>query len=73
VTSALVDIAQAHLAATLPDVDEECEVGEFMAVRGDPITGVAIQEGRIRLNDEAGWGIRIDHTLLEGNVQSGGR
>ncbi len=68
VTSALADMAQAHLAATLPEVDEECEVGEFMAVRGDPIAGVLIQEGRIRLNDEPGWGVRIDHTLLEGNA-----
>jgi L-alanine-DL-glutamate epimerase-like enolase superfamily enzyme len=65
VTSALVDMAQAHLAATLPEVDEECEVGEFMAVRGDPIAGVAIREGRIQLSGEPGWGVRIDPGLLE--------
>jgi L-alanine-DL-glutamate epimerase-like enolase superfamily enzyme len=63
VTSALTDMAQAHLAATLPDIDEECEVGEFMAVRGDPITGAVIRNGRIQLNREAGWGVGIDLTL----------
>ncbi len=65
VTSALADMAQGHLAATLPEIDEECEVGEFMAVRGDPITGVVIRDGRMRLNEEAGWGVRIDPTILE--------
>lgn len=68
VTSALADVAQAHLAATLPEVDEECEVGEFMAIRGDPITGVVIRDGRMQLNDEPGWGVRIDPALLEGNA-----
>ncbi len=67
VTSALTDMAQAHLAATLPEVDEECEVGEFMAVSGDPFTGVAIREGRIQLNHEPGWGVRLDPTLMRGN------
>ena len=64
VTSALTDMAQAHLAATLPKVDEECEVGEFMAVSGDPISGAVIREGRIHLNNEPGWGVRIDPALM---------
>jgi L-alanine-DL-glutamate epimerase-like enolase superfamily enzyme len=64
VTSALTDMAQAHLAATLPYIDEGCEVGEFMAVRGDPMTGVAIREGCLQLNHEPGWGVRIDPALM---------
>lgn len=65
VTSALTDMAQAHLAATLPDIDEECEVGEFMAVRGDPITGAVIRNGRIQLNHEPGWGVGLDPALVK--------
>jgi L-alanine-DL-glutamate epimerase-like enolase superfamily enzyme len=65
VTSALTDMAQAHLAATLPEIEEECEVGEFMAVRGDPITGAVIRDGRIQLNHEPGWGVGIDPALVK--------
>ena len=64
VTSALTDVAQAHLAATLPEIEEECEVGEFMAVRGDPVTGAVIRDGRIHLNHEPGWSLRLDPTLI---------
>jgi L-alanine-DL-glutamate epimerase-like enolase superfamily enzyme len=60
VTSALTDMAQAHLAATLPEIEEECEVGEFMAVRGDPIQGAVIENGRMQLNHEPGWGVKLD-------------
>lgn len=65
VTSALIDVAQAHLAATLPEIEQECEVGEFMAVRGDPVTGAAIRDGRMQLNHEPGWGVRLDPTLID--------
>jgi L-Ala-D/L-Glu epimerase / N-acetyl-D-glutamate racemase len=65
VTSALTDMAQAHFAATLSDIDEECEVGEFMAVRGDPITGAVIRNGRIQLNHEPGWGMGLDPALAK--------
>jgi L-alanine-DL-glutamate epimerase-like enolase superfamily enzyme len=34
---AVVDIAQAQWAASLLGMDEECEVGEFQALKGDPV------------------------------------
>src|ERR1051325_7558121 len=44
-TSALVDTAQAQLAASLADADKECEVGEFRGVRGEPVLGPKVQNG----------------------------
>ena len=64
VTSALVDVAQAHLAVTLPEVEEECEVGEFMAVQGDPITGATIGNGRMHLNHQPGWGVAFNPAVI---------
>ena len=59
VTSAIVDVAQAQLAASLPGVPQECEVGEFMAVKGDPVTGIIIKNGQMELGSRAGWGIAV--------------
>jgi L-alanine-DL-glutamate epimerase-like enolase superfamily enzyme len=42
---AVVDVAAAHLAASLPAIDEECEVGEFQALQGDPFRGAVIRDG----------------------------
>ena len=52
-------------ARHIAPIDEECEVGEFMAVRGDPITGAVIRNGRIQLNDEPGWGMGLDPALAK--------
>ena len=54
---AVVDVAQAQLAASLAGMDEECEVGEFMAVKGDPISGVTIRNGRLEMGTAPGWGV----------------
>lgn len=55
---AVVDIAQAHLAASLPGMDEECEVGEFQALKGDPTTGAAVANGCVEISASPGWGLR---------------
>jgi L-Ala-D/L-Glu epimerase len=60
VTSAIVDIAQAQLASSLPGLDEQCEVGEFMAVRGDPVKGMVIQDGQLEIGSGPGWGVTLD-------------
>lgn len=43
---AVVDAAHAHLALAIPWVDEECEVGECLALRDDPTEAIAIESGR---------------------------
>lgn len=59
VAPGVVDAAQAHLAASLPGVDEECEIGEFRAVTGDPTVGLPIVNGRIVLGDAPGLGVSL--------------
>jgi len=56
---ALVDIAQAHLAASLEGMDEECEVGEFQALTGDPTTGATIKSGYLEISMLPGWGLNL--------------
>ena len=62
---AVVEAAQAQLAAALPWIDEECEVGEFLAVTGDPSVGVTIRDGRLELGDAAGLGVTRAHVTAE--------
>ena len=57
VASAIADLAQAQLAASLPGVDKECEVGEFMAVKGEPVSGVSIHHGELEVGSQPGWGL----------------
>src|SRR5437870_542208 len=55
----VVDVAMAHLAASLSGIDNECEVGEFQALEGDPTTGARVENGWLELNSESGWGLRL--------------
>lgn len=59
VAPGVVDAGQAHLAASLPGVDEECEIGEFRAVTGDPTVGLPIVNGRVQLSDGPGLGVSL--------------
>jgi len=56
---AVVDVAAAHLAASLPAIDEECEVGEFQALQGDPFRGAPLRNGRMELGTAPGWGLTL--------------
>jgi L-alanine-DL-glutamate epimerase-like enolase superfamily enzyme len=56
---AVVDVAAAHLAASLPSIDEECEVGEFQALQGDPFRGAPLRNGRMELGTDPGWGLTL--------------
>lgn len=59
VTPKVMDVAQAHFACSLPGVEEECEVGEFLAVTGDPTEGVTIRDGRLELSTAPGFGVSM--------------
>jgi len=56
---ALVDVAQAQFAASLEGMDEECEVGEFQALTGDPTNGAAIKNGCLEISTLPGWGLNL--------------
>jgi hypothetical protein len=55
----VVDIAQAQWAASLSGMDEECEVGEFQALKGDPTIGAAFSDGSIEISALPGWGLKL--------------
>jgi len=55
---AVVDIAQAQLAASLPGMDEECEVGEFQALTGDSTSGATVRNGCVEIGASPGWGLK---------------
>jgi hypothetical protein len=56
---ALVDVAAAQLAASLAGMAEECEVGEFQALTGDPTSGASIKNGCLEVSASAGWGLKL--------------
>ncbi len=56
---AVVDVAAAHLAASLPGIDEECEVGEFQALQGDPFRGAPLHNGHMEPSTKPGWGLTL--------------
>jgi L-alanine-DL-glutamate epimerase-like enolase superfamily enzyme len=56
---AVVDVATAHWAATVPGIDEECEVGEYQALKGDPTTGILTKNGCMEVGTRAGWGLTV--------------
>lgn len=56
---AVVDIAAAQLAASFSAIDEECEVGEFQALKGDPTVGANVKNGCVEMSSSPGWGLSL--------------
>lgn len=56
---AVVDVAIAQLAASLAGMDQECEVGESQALKGDPTSGATIKQGCLELSTAPGWGLKL--------------
>jgi L-alanine-DL-glutamate epimerase-like enolase superfamily enzyme len=56
---AVVDVAAAHLAASMSSIDEECEVGEFQALAGDPFRGAPLRNGKMEPSTSPGWGLTL--------------
>lgn len=55
----VIDAALAHLAVSVPGIDEECEVGEFLALRDDPTGGARIEDGRYVVGSAPGLGVTL--------------
>ena len=56
---AVVDIAAAQLAASFSAVDEDCEVGEFQALTGEPTSGAIVKNGCVEIGNAPGWGLSL--------------
>jgi L-alanine-DL-glutamate epimerase-like enolase superfamily enzyme len=46
-----------QLAATLPEMNYACEVGEFARMYDDPFTGIEVSEGKIAVPQSPGCGV----------------
>lgn len=55
----VIDAAHAHLAMAVPGIDEQCEVGECLAVTDDPTSGLIIRDGRCEPGPGPGLGITL--------------
>ena len=53
------DAACVHLAASVPGISPLCELGEFEVITGDPFTGLAVENGAIRVPDGDGLGVSL--------------
>jgi len=56
---AVVDIAAAQLAASYSSIDDDCEVGEFQALTGDPTVGAKTTNGCDDIGMAPGWGLNL--------------
>jgi L-alanine-DL-glutamate epimerase-like enolase superfamily enzyme len=56
---AVADVAAAQFAASFSAIDDECEVGEFQAVQGDPTIGAKVKNGCVEIGQEPGWGLSL--------------
>jgi L-alanine-DL-glutamate epimerase-like enolase superfamily enzyme len=62
-TTRILDGAALHLAAACPAIAVAAEVGEFMGVAGDLASGIAVQNGMLRVPEGPGLGLElaVDH------------
>jgi L-alanine-DL-glutamate epimerase-like enolase superfamily enzyme len=58
-TSCLIDAAQAHFVSATPSVVTPCEIGEFEALQGDRVEGLAVVDGNLQVPTGPGLGITL--------------
>jgi L-alanine-DL-glutamate epimerase-like enolase superfamily enzyme len=62
--SQLLEAIQLHFAASLPDLFGGAEIGEFESLTNDPASGLAVENGTLRVPGAPGLGVAIDHDKL---------
>lgn len=63
--SQLVDAANAHFISGTPGIKWACEIGEFVRMEGDPVSGLGIKEGSLNTPDGPGYGVTISDIWRE--------
>lgn len=58
--SRLLEAAQLHFAATVPELVWGAEIGEFESLSNDPASGLEITNGSLRVPAAPGLGVEID-------------
>jgi L-alanine-DL-glutamate epimerase-like enolase superfamily enzyme len=62
--SQLLEAIQLHFCASLPDLFGGAEIGEFESLTEDPVSGLVIENGALRVPSLPGLGVTIDHSKL---------
>jgi len=57
--SAINDAAALQVIAASLSTHLPCEVGEFERVTGDPVSGLEVRNGEIRIPDAPGLGVKV--------------
>ncbi len=58
-TSRLVEAAQAHFVSATPAIVTPCEIGEFEELDGDPVEGLEVIDGAVRVPTGPGLGVQL--------------
>lgn len=62
--SQLMEAIQLHFCASLPDLFGGAEISEFESLTNDPASGLAVENGALRVPEVPGLGVTIDHSKL---------
>jgi L-alanine-DL-glutamate epimerase-like enolase superfamily enzyme len=62
--SQLMEAMQLHFCASLPELFAGAEIGEFESLTDDPASGLAIENGSLRVPRVPGLGVEIDKDKL---------
>jgi L-alanine-DL-glutamate epimerase-like enolase superfamily enzyme len=62
--SQLLEAIQLHFCASLGELFGGAEIGEFESLTNDPASGLAVENGALRVPSSPGLGITIDHEKL---------
>jgi L-alanine-DL-glutamate epimerase-like enolase superfamily enzyme len=62
--SQLMEAMQLHFCASLPELFAGAEIGEFESLTDDPASGLAIENGSLRVPHLPGLGVEIDKDKL---------
>jgi L-alanine-DL-glutamate epimerase-like enolase superfamily enzyme len=62
--SQLLEAIQLHFCASLPDLFGGAEIAEFESLTNDPVSGLVVENGALRVPSVPGLGVMIDHSKL---------
>ncbi|MEI9478355.1 MAG: enolase C-terminal domain-like protein [Deltaproteobacteria bacterium] len=56
--SQMIDVANAHFIVSTPNIWWAAEVGEFVRMQEDPVSGATVKEGHLEVPDGPGFGVK---------------
>jgi len=63
--SRLIEAANVHFIVSTPYIDVACEIGEFVRMQNDPVTGLEVSNGSAKIPSGPGLGVNLNLGELE--------